>query len=94
MAGQMLRVAEVAERLACSERTIRRRIADKTLPSVKIKGIRRIPEKALDQLIGDGDPTWLDEPIDGSDAAEVTAKTGAFDADFNTDFTPTSGQEK
>jgi excisionase family DNA binding protein len=94
MIGRTLRVAEVADRLSCSERTIRRWIADKTLPSVKIKGIRRIPEKAIDTLIGGGDPIWLDDPIDGSDAAEVTAKTGAFGADFDPVSTPKTGEKE
>ena len=94
MAGQMLRVTEVAERLSCSERTVRRRIADGTLPSTKIEGLRLIPEEALDQLIGGGDSAWLDHPIDGSDAAEVTAKTGAFGADFDNADSDKSGEKK
>jgi excisionase family DNA binding protein len=42
-----LSAAEVAERLGISLRTARRRIADGTLPSVKIGGAVRVPASAL-----------------------------------------------
>jgi excisionase family DNA binding protein len=47
----MLRVLEVADRLGCSVRTVRRRIADGTLPSVKVGALRLVPEEALDRII-------------------------------------------
>lgn len=45
-----LTAAQVAERLGISLRTVRRRIADGTLPSVKVGGAVRIPASALDIL--------------------------------------------
>ncbi len=94
MAGQMLRVTEVAERLACSERTIRRWIADGTLPSIKFEGLRRVPEEVLDRMIGSGDPDWLDDPIDGSDATETAAETTRSGADFDSNSHRKSGEKK
>ncbi len=43
-----LSAAQVAERLGISLRTVRRRIADGTLPSLKIGGAVRIPASALE----------------------------------------------
>jgi excisionase family DNA binding protein len=42
-----LSAAQVAERLGISLRTVRRRIADGTLPSLKVGGAVRIPAPAL-----------------------------------------------
>jgi excisionase family DNA binding protein len=42
-----LSAAQVAERLGISLRTVRRRIADGTLPSLKVGGAVRIPASAL-----------------------------------------------
>lgn len=44
----MVSAAQAAERLGLSLRTVRRRIADGTLPSVKIGGAVRIPASALE----------------------------------------------
>jgi excisionase family DNA binding protein len=43
-----LAASEVAERLGISLRTVRRRIADGSLPSVKIGGAVRVPVSALE----------------------------------------------
>ena len=43
-----LSAAQVAERLGISLRTVRRRIADGTLPSLKVGGAVRIPASALE----------------------------------------------
>ena len=45
-----LSAKETAERLGISLRTVRRRIADGTLPSVKIGGAVRIPASGLEPL--------------------------------------------
>jgi excisionase family DNA binding protein len=63
MMTRMLRVHEVACRLACSTRTVRRWIADGTLKSVKLHGLRLIPESVFEQLVGNSDPDWLDESV-------------------------------
>ena len=60
MAFRMLRVAEVAELLSCSERTVRRWIADGTLQSVKVGGTRLISEAELDRLLGLVEPARLE----------------------------------
>jgi len=60
---RMLRVDEVAFRLACSTRTVRRWIADGSLKSVKLHGLRLIPESVFEQLVGNSDPDWLDESV-------------------------------
>jgi excisionase family DNA binding protein len=46
-----LRAREIAERLGLSERTIRRLIADRTLPSVKIGGARLVAEADLERAL-------------------------------------------
>jgi excisionase family DNA binding protein len=46
-----LRAREIAERLGLSERTIRRLIADRTLPSVKIGGARLVAEADLKRAL-------------------------------------------
>ena len=43
-----LSAAQVAERLGISLRTVRRRIADGTLPSLKVGGAVRVPASALE----------------------------------------------
>ncbi len=63
MMSRMLRVDEVACRLACSTRTVRRWIADGSLKSVKLHGLRLIPESASEQLVGNSDSDWLDESV-------------------------------
>lgn len=60
---RMMRVEEVARRLACSTRTVRRLIANESLKSIKVNGLRLIPESAFEQLVGNSDPAWLDENV-------------------------------
>ena len=48
--AKYLRAAEIARRLGLSERTVRRRIADKTLPSAKIGGARLVAQADLARL--------------------------------------------
>jgi excisionase family DNA binding protein len=71
MAGRMLRVVEVAGLLSCSERTVRRWVADGTLSSVKLGGTRLIPEADLDRLLGLGEPAWLKDLGDLDSNLEV-----------------------
>jgi excisionase family DNA binding protein len=47
---EYLRAREVAELLNLSERTVRRWIADGTLPSVKIGGARLVPVDEIRRL--------------------------------------------
>jgi excisionase family DNA binding protein len=46
-----LRVSEAAALLACSDRTMRRWIADGVIASVKIGGARRVPESEIARLL-------------------------------------------
>ena len=50
-AHEYLRAAELADVLNLSERTIRRWIADGTLPSAKIGGARLVPVDAVHRLL-------------------------------------------
>ena len=52
-----LRAAVIATRLGVSERTVRRWIADGTVPSMKIGGARLIAEADLEQLLTTQVPT-------------------------------------
>ncbi len=61
-----LTAAEVAERLGISLRTVRRRIADGTLPAVRIGGAVRVPASALE----------VAEPETSTGAREVVAPYG------------------
>jgi excisionase family DNA binding protein len=90
MACRMLRVAEVTDRLSCSERTVRRWIADGTLPSTKIKGLRLVPEAALDRLIGGGDPAWLD----AENTEEIPDERALSGVGFDIGSTAKSGEGK
>lgn len=47
----LLTIPEVALRLKCSERTVWRLIKDEELPSVFFRKLRRVKEKAVDELI-------------------------------------------
>lgn len=50
-APQLLTVHEVARALRCSDETIRRRVADGTLKSIRLAGITRIPESELARVL-------------------------------------------
>ena len=47
----LLSAQDIAQRLGCSVRTVRRWIADGTLPSVRIGGLRRVSSANLERLI-------------------------------------------
>ncbi len=75
--SRFLNANEIADLLGCSVRTIRRRIADGSLPSVLIGGLRRVPETALAELYGTHPTDWsaLIEVHEGSDTVEDTGTT-------------------
>lgn len=50
-ASAFLRPRQVAELLGVTERSIRRWIADDTIPSVKVGGARLVPLDGLEQLL-------------------------------------------
>jgi excisionase family DNA binding protein len=51
-AGKIARLAGV------SVRTVRRWIADETLPSVKVRGVRLVPRKELERVLSPPAPDW------------------------------------
>ena len=51
-AAAFLRPRQIAEVLGVTERTIRRWIADGTLPSVKLGGARLVARATLEQRLG------------------------------------------
>ncbi len=57
-----LRAGEIAQHLGVSERTIRRLIASRELPSVKIGGARLVARADLERLLS---PDW--KPIEDPD---------------------------
>jgi excisionase family DNA binding protein len=50
-APEYLRAGEIARLSGASVRTVRRWIADEILPSVKVRGMRLVPRKALERLL-------------------------------------------
>ena len=62
-ARTFLRPRQIAELLGLTERTIRRWIADGTLPSVKLGGARLVARTTLERRLG----TPLDLPEEGDD---------------------------
>lgn len=50
-AQMFLSAREIAQRLGCSVRTVRRWIAEGTLPSVRIGGLRRVSVADLDRFL-------------------------------------------
>ena len=58
--ARMFDAKTVAELLDCSQRTVRRRIAEGTMASVRIGGLRRVSEHELERLIHGGRADWSD----------------------------------
>jgi excisionase family DNA binding protein len=50
-AADFLRAGEIARLAGVSVRTVRRWIAEKTLPSVKLRGVRLVPRKDLERML-------------------------------------------
>jgi hypothetical protein len=55
-AAEYMRAAGIAKVFGLTERTVRRRFADGTIPSVKIGGARLASKAVLARLMGRGDP--------------------------------------
>jgi excisionase family DNA binding protein len=56
-APEYLRAGDIARLSGASVRTVRRWIAHEILPSVKVRGMRLVPRKALERLLS---PALLD----------------------------------
>jgi excisionase family DNA binding protein len=50
-APEYLRAGDIARLSGASVRTVRRWIADEVLPSVKVRGMRLVPRKAVERLL-------------------------------------------
>ena len=59
-APEYLRAGEIAGLAGVSVRTVRRWIAERTLPSVKLRGVRLVPRKGLEQLLSPAPWDWAD----------------------------------
>lgn len=57
-APEYLRAREIARLMGVSLRTVRRWIAEATLPSVKVRGVRLVPRTALEQVLLPMLPDW------------------------------------
>jgi excisionase family DNA binding protein len=51
-----LRAGGIARLAGVSVRTVRRWIADHTLPSVRVRGVRLVPRKALERVLSPPTP--------------------------------------
>jgi len=58
MTERLLSVEEIAERIGCSIRTVRRWVASGSLASVKVGGLRRVSPSALDRFLGIERTDW------------------------------------
>jgi excisionase family DNA binding protein len=57
-APDFLRAGDIACLAGVSVRTVRRWIADETLPSVKLRGVRLVPRKHLERMLSPAPRTW------------------------------------
>jgi excisionase family DNA binding protein len=57
--ADFLRAGDIARLAGVSLRTVRRWIAEDTLPSVKVRGARLVPRKDLEQLLSPTPIPWL-----------------------------------
>jgi len=55
-----LRAGDIARLSGASVRTVRRWIADEILPSVKVRGMRLVPRKAVERLLSPASWNWED----------------------------------
>jgi excisionase family DNA binding protein len=57
-APEYLRAGDIARLSGASLRTVRRWIADEILPSVKVRGMRIVPRKAVERLLSPAPLDW------------------------------------
>lgn len=63
---EYLRATDIAQLTGASIRTVRRWIADETIPSTKLGGIRLVAKADLDRLLSPS-PDLIEEPDDGAE---------------------------
>jgi excisionase family DNA binding protein len=71
-APDFLRAGDIARLAGVSVRTVRRWIAEGTLPSVKVRGVRLVPRKDLERLFSPTPTRCLDPE------AEIQEKQSNF----------------
>jgi len=59
-APDFLRAGGIARLVGVSVRTVRRWIADDTLPSMKVRGVRLVSRKELGRVLSPPTPDWDD----------------------------------
>jgi excisionase family DNA binding protein len=59
-APDYLRAGDIARLSGASVRTVRRRIADGTLPSAKVGGLRLVSRKVLERVLSPAPPDWTE----------------------------------
>jgi excisionase family DNA binding protein len=59
-APEYLRAGDIARLSGASVRTVRRRIADGILPSVKVGGLRLVSRKVLERVLSAAPLDWTD----------------------------------
>lgn len=69
-APDFLRAGGIARLAGVSVRTVRRWIADDTLPSVKVRGARLVPRKDLERVLSPPAPDWDDLEVESEGATE------------------------
>jgi excisionase family DNA binding protein len=72
VARDYLRADEIARQCGVSLRTVRRWIAYKTLPSVKVGGVRLVARDAVQQMLAPARADW------GDSDSENEAKIGTY----------------
>lgn len=74
--AELLTVEEVAKRLRCHPQTVRRFIWSGKLGHVKVGGMVRVPESALERMIAEGgERTRIDDGNKGVDALRAIVRS-------------------
>jgi excisionase family DNA binding protein len=76
-AQEYLRADEIARQCGVSLRTVRRWIASKTLPSVKVGGLRLVARETVQQMLAPAPADW------GDSDSENEAKIDTYDSIWN-----------
>jgi excisionase family DNA binding protein len=63
-APEYLRAGDIARLSGASVRTVRRWIADEILPSVKVRGMRLVPRKAVERLFLPAPLDWTEPEVE------------------------------
>jgi excisionase family DNA binding protein len=62
-APEYLRAGDIARLTGVSVRTVRRWIADGTLPSRRVRGTRLVPREGLQRVLAPTLPDWSDSEV-------------------------------